>query len=111
MKYYTGIRVAHEEFGFPGSYRTGCVIKNGSVIRIYSNSKSKPDRFTKSGIFYYFLKNDAIRAAFRENKKQGKTVHVFTRDLELNKVEYHGEMLVSGFRGDYVLLRNLIIKN
>ena len=104
MKYYTGIREAHEEFEFPGSYRTGSVIKNGTIIRIYSNSKSKPDRFTKSGTFQLFLKNDAIRAAFRENKKLDKTVHVFTRNLELNKVEYHGEMLVSGFRGDYVLL-------
>lgn len=104
MKYYTGIREAHEEFGFPGSYRTGSVIKDGAIIRIYSNSKSKPDRFTKSGTFYYFIKNDGIRAAFRENKKLGKPVHVFTRNTELNQVEYHGEMLVSGFRGDYVLL-------
>ena len=107
MKYYTGIRIAHEEFGFPGSYRTGSVIKDGTIIRIYSNSKSKPDRFTKSGTFYYYLKNDTIRAAFRENKKLGKTAHVFTRNPELNKVEYHGEMLVSGFRGDYVLLKVL----
>ena len=111
MKYYTGIKEAHEAFNFPGSYRTGTIIKKGIVVRIYSNSHSKPDRFTKSGSFYYFLKNNKIRVAFRENKKLGKGVHVFTRNLELNTVEYHGEMLVSGFRGNYVLLRNLIIKN
>jgi hypothetical protein len=111
MKYYTGIKEAHEAFNFPGSYRTGTIIKKGIVVRIYSNSHSKPDRFTKSGSFYYFLKNDTIRAAFRETRKQKLKIHVFTRNLELNTDEYHGEMLVSGFSGNYVLLRNLIIKN
>ena len=56
MKYYTGIKEAHAKFNFPGSYRTGTIIKKGIVVRIYSNSHSKPDRFTKSGSFYYFLK-------------------------------------------------------
>ena len=104
MKYYTGIKEAHEAFNFPGSYRTGTIIKNGVVIRIYSNSVSKPDRFTKSGSFYYFLKNNKIRSAFRETRKKGLDIHVFTRDLELNKVEYHGTMRVKEFRGDYVVL-------
>ena len=104
MKYYKGIRDAHEDFGFPGSYRTGSVVKDGIVIRIYSNSKSKPDRFDKSGVFYYFLKTDKIREAFRENKKNNIGIHVFVRNLDLNKVEYHGKMMVKGFRGNYVLL-------
>ena len=69
MKYYTGIKEAHEAFNFPGSYRTGTIIKNGIVVRIYSNSHSKPDHFTKSGSFYYYLKTPVIRMAFRENKK------------------------------------------
>lgn len=104
MKYYTGIKEAHAEFNFPGSYRTGTIIKNGIVVRIYSNSVSKPDRFTKSGSFYYFLKNNKIRLAFRETRKQKLEIHVFTRNLELNAVEYHGIMRVKEFRGDYVVL-------
>jgi hypothetical protein len=104
MKYYTGIKEAHAEFNFPGSYRTGTIIKNGVVIRIYSNSVSKPDRFTKSGNFYYYLKTPVIRMAFRETRKQKLEIHVFTRNLELNTVEYHGTMRVKEFRGDYVVL-------
>lgn len=104
MKYYLGIKQAHEAFNFPGSYRTGTIIKNGIVVRVYSNSVSKPDRFTKSDSFYYFLKYDTIRAAFRKTRKVGLDIQVFTRNLELNAVEYHGTMRVKEFRGDYVVL-------
>lgn len=104
MKNYRGIKEAHAAFNFPGSYRTGTIIKNGLVIRIYSNSVSKPDHFTKAGNFYYYLKTPVIRMAFRESRKQGLEIHVFTRNLELNVVEYHGTMSVKEFRGDYVVL-------
>ena len=104
MKNYRGIKEAHAEFNFPGSYRTGTIIKNGIVIRVYSNSVSKPDHFTKSGNFYYYLKTPEIRMAFLETRKQKLEIHVFTRNLELNMVEYHGTMRVKEFRGDYVVL-------
>lgn len=104
MKNYRGIKEAHAVFNFPGSYRTGTIIKNGVVIRIYSNSVSKPDHFTKAGNFYYYLKTPKIRMAFSETRKQGLMIHVFTRNLELNVVEYHGTMSVKEFREDYVVL-------
>lgn len=44
MKYYLGIKQAHEAFNFPGSYRTGTIIKNGIVVRIYSNSVKQESR-------------------------------------------------------------------
>ncbi len=36
--------------------------------------------------------------AFLETRKEKLEIHVFTRNLELNMVEYHGTMRVKEFR-------------
>ena len=109
MKTFKNIKEAHLYYKFPGSYRVGAIIKDNLVIRIYSNSVSKPDFFKNNGKhFFYIIKNDKILEAFKNNKKHQSNIYLFTRDLENNNVIFHGEFKVKGFRqkNKYVLLES-----
>ena len=108
MKTYDNFEKAHKHFKFPGSHRVGALYKYNHIIRIYSNSVSKPDYFNKSKtLFYYTLKSNLIKLKFLNNKKDNIPIKVFTKDLNLNKAIYHGEFKVIGIResGKYVLLQ------
>ena len=109
MKTFKNIKQAHQHFNFPGSYRVGAIIKENIVIRIYSNSVSKPDFFkNNSKQFFYIIKNDKILEAFKNTKKHQSLIHVFTKDLENDNVIFHGKYKVKGFRqkNKYVLLES-----
>ena len=68
---FKNIKIAHEHFNFPGSYRHGTIITNNLAIRIYSNMDSAPDYFNKSkSIFYYTIKTNRRFEAFKQNKKE-----------------------------------------
>ena len=62
MKVFDNFEKAHKHFKFPGSHRIGALFKNSYIVRIYSNSVSKPDYFNKSKtLFYYTLSiNDLV---------------------------------------------------
>ena len=108
MKTYDNFEKAHKHFKFPGSHRIGALIKDNYILRIYSNSVSKPDYFNKSKtLFYYTLKSQQVKQRFLNNKKDNRSIKVFTKDLNLNKVIYHGEFQVIGIRdsGKYVVLQ------
>lgn len=105
---FKNIKSAHEHFNFPGSYRHGTIITNNLAIRIYSNMDSAPDYFNKSkNIFYYTIKTNRRFEAFKQNKKEGKPIHVFVKDKETNGVIYYGKFKVMGFRegNKYVALQ------
>lgn len=107
---FKNIYEAHKYFRFPGSYRFGAIINNGLVVRIYSNSISRPDFFSSNKkYFYYVLKNIRIYEAFKKNKLNNKRVHVFTKNKEEENVVYHGLYKVIGFRQHkkYVLLEKI----
>ena len=107
MTLFKNIKEAHQKFKFPGSHRIGTVINNNLAIRVYSNSISAPDYFNKNfNKFYYFIKNDKILNAFKNNKLSNKNIYLFVRDLEKGVVVYHGQFKVMGFRkkNKYVLL-------
>ena len=108
MKTYDNFEKAHKHFKFPGSHRIGALPYNNYIIRIYSNSVSKPDYFNKSKTqFFYTLKSQVVKQKFLNNKKDKIPVKVFTKVLRLNKVIYHGEYHVIGMRqsNKYVLLQ------
>ena len=108
MKIYENFEKAHKHFKFPGSHRIGALHKDDHIIRIYSNSVSKPDYFNKSKTqFFYTLKSHQVKQKFLNNKKDNIPIKVFTKDLNLNKAIYHGEFKVIGIResGKYVLLQ------
>ena len=107
MSSYNNIKEIHEKFNFPGSYRTGTLIQDNIVIRIYSNSVKENDYFSNNKRqFYYVLKSDKVIEAFKNTKKNNNSVFVFKRDLNLNKVIFYGMYRVKGFRHKkkYVLL-------
>jgi len=94
---FKNIKEAHYYFNFPGSYRVGSIIKNGNVVRIYSNSDSKPDFFNKNkSKFYYVLNSNKIKNAFLNNKKNNIKVRVFIK--EQDNVKYYGLFSVIGLR-------------
>ena len=108
MNIYDNFEKAHKHFKFPGSHRVGALHKDDHIIRIYSNSVSKPDYFNKSKTqFFYTLKSHQVKQKFLNNKKDNIPVKVFTKDILLNKVIYHGKFEVIGIRqmGKYVLLK------
>ena len=108
MKIYDNFEKAHKHFKFPGSHRIGALFKDNYILRIYSNSVSKPDYFNKSKtLFYYTLKSNIVKQKFLNNKKDNRSIKVFTKDIELNKAIYHGEFEVLGIRqsNKYVLLQ------
>ena len=105
---FKNIKTAHEHFNFPGSFRHGTIITNNLAIRIYSNMESAPDYFNKSkSIFYYTIKTPKRLIAFKQNKKDNKSIHVFVKDKVNNKVVYYGKFKVAGFReaNKYVALQ------
>ena len=107
MSSYSNIKEIHEKFNFPGSYRSGTLIQDDLVIRIYSNSLEAPDYFSKNKRqFYYVLKSEKVMKAFKNTKKKNISVFVFKRDLDNNKVIFYGMYRVKGFRykKKYVLL-------
>lgn len=108
MKIFDNFEKAHKHFKFPGSHRIGALHQDNYIIRIYSNSVSKPDYFNKSKTqFFYTLKSQLVKQKFLNNKKDNISIKVFTKDLILNKAIYHGEFQVVGIResGKYVLLQ------
>tara|TARA_B100001057_G_C22296034_1_gene736364 strand:- start:235 stop:579 length:345 start_codon:yes stop_codon:yes gene_type:complete len=107
---FKNIYEAHKYFRFPGSYRVGAIINNDLVVRIYSNSLSRPDFFSiNKKYFYYVIKNSRIYEAFKKNKSNNTSVHVFTKNLEEDNVVNHGLYKVKGFRKNkkYVLLEKI----
>ena len=107
---FKNIREAHSKFNFPGSYRTGTLMKDNIVIRIYSNSIVADDYFQNNENFFnYVIKNQKIYEAFKNNKNKNIFIHVFKRNILENKVNYFGLYKVKGFRKNnkYVLLEKI----
>ena len=71
MSSYNNIKEIHEKFNFPGSYRSGTLIQDNIVIRIYSNSVIANDYFSNNKRqFYYVLKSEKVMEAFKNTKKK-----------------------------------------
>lgn len=55
----------HNYYKYPGSYRHGTIYNENGVIRSYSNGTSGD--YKENGYFYYNLKSDSIKSAFKIN--------------------------------------------
>ena len=101
---FKGIKEAHYKFNFPGSFRTGTVIKDNLVVRSYSNGIIKKDKFLENNIFQYELKNSKIKKAFKNNKKNKIPIFLFVK-IDKNKVIFLGKSYVFKVLKDVVLLK------
>ena len=96
---FKNIKQAHEYYKYPGSYRIGTIYDENGVIRSYSNGTKD---IIKDNIFYYELKNDKIKNAFKINKKNNKSLRLFRKDN--NSVKDMGLYKVDKFYKNYVKL-------
>ena len=90
MKLFKNFKTAQEYYKYPGSYRIGTIHNEKGVIRSFSNNTYDID---KGNTFYYFIKNDKIKNAFKLNKNNGKKIRLFIKkndyvvDVGLYKVD------------------------
>ena len=96
---FKNIKQAHEYYKYPGSYRIGTIYDENGVIRSYSNGTKD---IIKDKIFYYELKNDKIKNAFKINKKNNNSLRLFRK--EDNSVKDMGLYKVDKFYKNYVKL-------
>ena len=96
---FKNIKQAHEYYKYPGSYRVGTIYDDNGVIRSYSNGIKD---IVKNNIFYYELKNDKIKNAFKSNKKNNNKLRLFRK--ENNQVRDLGLYKVDKFYKNYVKL-------
>ena len=96
---FKNIKQAHEYYKYPGSYRIGTIYDDKGVIRCYSNGMKD---IYKDKIFYYELKNDKIKNAFKLNKKNNKSLRLFRKDIDF--VKDLGLYKVDKFYKNYVKL-------
>lgn len=102
--FFRGIKEAHTYFNFPGSFRTGTVIKDDFVVRSYSNGKIKKDKFLDNNIFQYELKNSEVRDAFKNNLKHKIPICLFVK-IDKNKVVFLGKSFIVKVLRDVVLIK------
>ena len=101
---FKGIKEAHYYFNFPGSFRTGTVIKDNIVIRSYSNGTIKKDKFIGDDKFQYEIKNKKIKEAFINNFKNNIDLYLFVK-IKKNNVIFLGKSKVIKVLPDVVILQ------
>ena len=79
---FSGIREAHEHYGYPGSYQYGVIVSDGLVVRAYANGDFGDIVKDGGKVVYYGLKSDAIRPAFRRNKELDQQLRFFIRSAD-----------------------------
>lgn len=101
---FSGIKEAHEHYGYAGSHRTGTIIKDGIVIRTYSNNEGHDIVKDGGDVIRYMVKTPKIRSAFLTTRKQGKHLRFFLKTGP-NEVTDMGMYEVGRLSGDFVNLR------
>ena len=76
MKTFRNFKEAHVHYKYPSSYRFGTIYNAKGVIRSYSNGTKD---IYKENVFYYELKNDKIKDAFRINRDTKRKLRVFRK--------------------------------
>ena len=100
---FSGIKEAHEHYNYPGSHRTGTIIKDGVVIRTYSNNTGHDIVKDDGDIIQYMIKTPKIRTAFLATRKQGKPLRFFLK-TGANEVTDMGMYEVGRLSGKFVNL-------
>ena len=101
MKRFINFKSAHNFYKYPSTYRIGTIYNNNGVIRSYSNNCV--DKYNSDySIFYYKLKNDNIKSAFKLTKEKNNNLRLFLK--EKNNVLDLGLYKVSSIGYKYVKL-------
>lgn len=99
MKRFVNFKSAHNFYKYPSTHRIGTIYNNDGVIRSYSNNTV--DKYNNDySIFYYKLKNDDVKSAFKLTKNKNNNLRLFIKqknyvlDLGLYKVSNVGYQYV-----------------
>ena len=101
MKLFKNFKDAHEYYNYPSSHRFGTIYDKNGVIRSYSNGEY--DIVKDNGkIFYYKIKNETIKEAFKMTREKNRKIRVFLKTS--NGVLDLGKFKVDKFYKNYVKL-------
>ena len=99
MKRFINFKSAHSFYKYPSTHRIGTIYNDDGVIRSYSNNTV--DKYNNDySIFFYKLKNDIIKSAFKLTKEKDNSLRLFLKqknevlDLGLYKVSKVGYQYV-----------------
>tara|TARA_B100001093_G_C26468468_1_gene859524 strand:+ start:93 stop:407 length:315 start_codon:yes stop_codon:yes gene_type:complete len=99
MKRFVNFKSAHNFYKYPSTHRIGTIYNKNGVIRSYSNNTI--DKYNNDySIFYYKLKNDDVKSAFKLTKNKNNNLRLFIKqknyvlDLGLYKVSNVGYQYV-----------------
>jgi len=107
---FRGIQEAHEHYNYPGSHRTGTIIKDGIVIRTYSNNEGHDIVKDDGDTIQYMIKTPEIRSAFLDTRKQGRSLRFFLKTGP-NEVTDMGMYEIGRLSGKFVNLRKATKSN
>ena len=107
---FSGIKEAHEHYNYPGSHRIGTIIKDGIVIRTYSNNTGHDIVKGDGDTIQYMIKTPKIRTAFLATRKQGKPLRFFLK-TGANEVTDMGMYEVGRLSGKFVNLTKVTKSN
>ena len=101
MRKFNNFKNAHTYYKYPSSHRFGTIYNKEGVIRSYSNNTI--DKYSNDyKIFFYQLKNDKIKNAFKMSKNNNKPLRLFIKTQEC--VLDLGLYFVLNFYKNYVKL-------
>ena len=105
---FSGIKEAHEHYGYSGSHRTGSVIEDGVVVRSYSNNTGHDE--VRGDSIRYMIKTDKIRTALKNNRSRGIPLRFFLK-TGANEVTDMGLYNVTRLSKDFAKLEPEGVKN
>ena len=81
MKLFRNFKDAHKFYNYLSSYRFGTIYNDKGVIRSYSNGEYDIMK-NNYNIFYYKIKDDKIKNAFKNNIINNKKIRLFVKVIE-----------------------------
>ena len=77
MTIFKNIKLAHEKYNYPSSYRFGTVGNEKGVLRSYSNGKNHDKILNNGSKVLYKIKNTKILNLFKLNQQTKQKVRFF----------------------------------
>ena len=110
LRTFSGIKEAHEHYGYAGSHRVGTIVQNGVVVRSYSNNTGHDVIKDEGKTIQYMLKDDKIRGAFANNRSRKEPLRFFLKTGS-NEVTDMGMYDVVRIQGNMATLRSSAMVN
>lgn len=106
-RFFSGMKEAHEAFGFKGSYQHGTVYDKEGVIRSYSNGKHDDVIETDTIIYWIDVERPHIRSAFETSIRTKRPLNFFKKQKD-GRVEWIGKWIVVKTDFNYAKLKKQV---